>query len=58
MLLFCVDRFTAIVLWYKYRIDETLMVLSAKLLAWNYTLWTQDVTWMYIRYSEDVQDVF
>ena len=33
MLLFCVDRFTAIVLWYKYRIDETLMVLSAKLLA-------------------------
>ena len=24
MLLFCVDRFTAIGLWYKYRIDETL----------------------------------
>ena len=58
MLLLCADRFTAIGLWYKYRIDETLMVLCANLVAWNYTLGTQDVNWMYIRHSEDVQDVF
>ena len=36
---------------------EELPVFPIQLIA-EHTLWTQDVNWMYIKHSEDAQDVF